>query len=308
MSLEVMSPTSALLDGRYVLRERVGKGGMATVYRAEDMRLRRTVAIKMMHAADGPVDSTERAHTEHTLLASLSHPSLVTLFDAQLAPGRPQYLVMEFVDGPTLAARMAVGPIPEPQLAGITRDLARGLAAVHDAGIVHRDVKPSNVLMTHVGDRDGERWIAKLADFGVACELGESPVMAPGVVLGTLTFMAPEQLRDTDPGTPADIFSLGLVVLEALTGEPGYPGLGTGRSAVVIRSMNEPTIPDTVDDAWRDLLRWMTRLEPSERPTAREVAKAARELERTLERADTSEVGVAAAVPARRPRAGRGSR
>lgn len=298
MTLEVMSPTEALLDGRYILKEPVGKGGMATVYRAEDSHLGRTVAIKMIHHDDA-MDSADRAHTEKTVLASLSHPSLVTLFDAQLDPGRPQYLVMEFVDGPTLGARMAVGPIPGPQLARITRDLAQGLAAVHAAGIAHRDVKPSNVLMTHVGDRDGERWVAKLADFGIACELGGSRMTTPGIVLGTLSYMAPEQLRDTDPGTAADIFSLGLVVLEALTGEQGYPGLGSGRSAAIARLMNAPTIPETVDDEWRALLERMTRLEPSERPTAQEVAQAARDLERSGAVAvGAASVGAAAAVPA----------
>ena len=123
MTLEVVSPTAALLDGRYVLHDRVGQGGIATVYRAEDTHLGRIVAIKMIHG-EGPVASIERAHTEKALLASLSHPSLVTLYDAQLVPGRPQYLVMEFVDGPTLAARMAEGPLPPRDVARITRDLS----------------------------------------------------------------------------------------------------------------------------------------------------------------------------------------
>lgn len=126
MTLEVISPTAALLDGRYVLHDRVGQGGMATVYRAEDTHLGRIVAIKMIHEGTGPVASIERAHTEKALLASLSHPSLVTLYDAQLIPGRPQYLVMEFVDGPTLAGRMAEGPLPPRDVARITRDLAEG--------------------------------------------------------------------------------------------------------------------------------------------------------------------------------------
>src|SRR5690606_25427494 len=101
MMLEVVSPTAALLDGRYLLEDRVGQGGMASVYRAEDTHLGRTVAIKMIHPGDDALGSADRAHTEKALLASLSHPSLVTLFDAQLEPHRAQYLVMEFVDGPT---------------------------------------------------------------------------------------------------------------------------------------------------------------------------------------------------------------
>lgn len=275
MTLEVVSPTEALLDGRYLLKDRVGQGGMATVYRAEDTHLGRTVAIKMIHPGDEAKVSVERAHTEKALLASLNHPSLVTLFDAQLDPGRPQYLVMEFIDGPTLAQRMAQGPIPSRELAALTRDLAQGLAAAHAAGIVHRDVKPSNVLLQRRGTRSGGAWTAKLADFGIACLVDGSRLTTPGIVLGTLTYMAPEQLRDHDPGTPADIFALGLVVLEALTGEPGYTPIGSGRAAAIARLAGSPPVPGDVDPAWRDLLERMTDMEPDRRPTAAEVARAA---------------------------------
>lgn len=295
MTLEVMSPTAALLDGRYVLHDRVGRGGMATVYRAEDTHLGRIVAIKMIHESDGPVASIERAHTEKALLASLSHPSLVTLYDAQLVPGRPQYLVMEFVDGPTLGARMAESPMTPRDVARIVRDLAEGLTAVHAAGIVHRDIKPSNVLLAHA--RSGRPVAAKLADFGIACSIEDTRLTTPGIVLGTLTYMAPEQLRDADPGTPVDIFSLGLVALEALSGYPGYPSLASGRAAAVARLLNPPTISDTVPDEWRDLLTRMTRLEPEERPTAVEVARAARALLRDYA-ANSNGTAVAAAAAA----------
>lgn len=294
MTLEVVSPTAALLDGRYVLHDRVGQGGMATVYRAEDTHLGRIVAIKMIHG-EGPVASIERAHTEKALLASLSHPSLVTLYDAQLVPGRPQYLVMEFVDGPTLAARMAEGPLPPRDVARITRDLAEGLAAVHAAGIVHRDVKPSNVLLAR--GRSGRPLAAKLADFGIATSIEDTRLTTPGIVLGTLTYMAPEQLRDAAPGTPVDIFALGLVVLEALSGETGYAALGSGRAAAIARLAQPPRISETVPQEWRDLLTRMTRLEPEERPTAVEVARAARGLLRGYA-SDANGSAVAAAAAA----------
>ncbi|MFB7249302.1 protein kinase [Microbacterium sp. NPDC056234] len=296
MTLEVVSPTAALLDSRYLLEEPVGKGGMATVYRAEDTHLGRTVAIKMIHDGGGDAESSvDRAHTEKALLASLNHPSLVTLFDARLERTGAQYLVMEYIDGPTLAARMAEGPIPPPQLARITRDLAKGLDAAHAAGIIHRDVKPSNVLMAPTGD-PGMPWAAKLADFGIACSVERSPMTSPGIVLGTLMYMAPEQLSDSDPGTAVDVFSLGLVVLEALTGEPGYPAVGSDRRAAVMRLSVPPTIPDTVDAEWRDLLERMTRIDPAERPTAAEVARAARAL---AKRSGTAPY--AATVPAPAP-------
>lgn len=280
MTLEVLSPTAALLDGRYILRDRVGQGGTATVYRADDTHLGRTVAIKMIHRGEGALGSADRARTEEALLASLDHPSLVALFDAQLRRRRPQYLVMEFVDGPTLGERMAQGPIPARQLAHITRDLAEGLAVVHAAGVVHRDVKPSNVLLAPRRTRRGGQWAAKLADFGIACSLENASMTSSGHVLGTLTYMAPEQLRDADPGTAVDIFALGLVVLEALTGEAGYASLGTGRAAAIRRLTTKPFIPASVDNDWRRLLEHMTRLDPCERPTAAEVARAARDLTR----------------------------
>lgn len=276
MTLEVVSPTAALLDGRYVLHEPVGRGGMATVYRAEDTHLERTVAIKMIHEGDGAISSIDRAHNEKLLLASVSHPRLVTLYDAQLQPQRPQYLVMEFVDGPTLADRMAEGPLPERLVARLLRDLAQGLSAVHAAGIVHRDLKPSNVLLAKA--HSSRTWSAKLADFGIACTVGSSRITRPGVVLGTFTYMAPEQLRDAPPTTAVDIFALGLVGLEALTGEPGYPAIGATRGAAVSRLITPPSIPDSVPAAWCALLERMTRLEPDERPSAGEVARAAREL------------------------------
>ncbi|MFB4354406.1 serine/threonine-protein kinase [Microbacterium sp. LS_15] len=278
MSLEVMSPTEALLDGRYVLKERVGRGGMATVYRAEDTHLERIVAIKMIHEDDGAASSAERAHNEKALLAAVDHRALVTLYDAQLIPGRPRYLVMEFVEGPTLARRMSTGPMRPRQVARVARDVAEALSIVHGAGIVHRDVKPSNVLLAR--DPGGGPWTAKLADFGIACTVGSPRLTSPGIVLGTLTYMAPEQLRDAEPGTAVDVFSLGLMLIEALTGEPAYPAMSTGRGAAVARLMNSPTIPDSVPEEWRGLLEQMTRLEPSERPTAREVARAARALMR----------------------------
>ncbi|MFF7293811.1 serine/threonine-protein kinase [Microbacterium sp. NPDC008134] len=280
MAFEVVSPTAALLDARYLLQDRVGQGGMGTVYRAEDTRLERVVAIKMIHPDDGAVDAIERAHTEKALLASLSHPNLVTLFDAQLDPDRPQYLVMEYVDGPTLAARMAHAPLPAREVAFLVRDIAEGLAAAHAAGIVHRDVKPSNVLLSRRTTRSGGAWTAKLADFGIAQRTDDPSTTTPGIVLGTLTYMAPERLRDADPGTPADVFSLGLVAIEALTGEAAYTPIGSGRAAAIARLAAPPEIPAHIEGEWRDLLERMTSLDPAERPTAAEVARSARRLVR----------------------------
>lgn len=166
---------------------------------------------------------------------------------------------------------------------------------MHAAGIVHRDVKPSNVLLAR--GRSGRPLAAKLADFGIACSIENTRLTTPGIVLGTLTYMAPEQLRDADPSTPVDIFALGLVVLEALSGETGYAALGSGRAAAIARLAQPPMISQTVPEEWRDLLTRMTRLEPEERPNAAEVARAARGLLRGYA-ADAGGSAVAAAAAA----------
>lgn len=268
---EGTTPTAALLDGRYQVGESLGRGGMSTVYRAEDTYLERTVAIKILRDDDQLVGFSDRMHTEKALQASLSHPSLVTLFDARLERTGPRYLVMEFIDGPTLADRMFAGPLPAEQVAALAQDLAEALSAVHAAGIVHRDVKPSNVLLA---PRKAGRTTAKLADFGIACEIDAPAMTSPGVVMGTLAYMAPEQVRGQRVTPAGDVFSLGLVLLEALTGERGYPA-AVGIAAAVARVSGPPEIPEDIDPGWRDLLDRMTRTEPSERPTADEVAAAA---------------------------------
>ncbi|WP_374976452.1 protein kinase [Microbacterium trichothecenolyticum] len=264
--------TAPLLDGRYRLGDLVGEGGMARVYRADDVVLGRTVAIKLIRPGiDGA--SSERARSEMTVLASLNHPSLVTLFDARLVPSQPEYLAMEFVDGPTLAARLASGgPLPPHIVGNLGAELAEALHVVHKAGVVHRDIKPSNVLLSPP-QIPGARPRAKLADFGIAYLLDTSRITTPGLVIGTMAYLAPEQLRGDTPTPAADIYSLGLVFLEALTGERVHPQ-GGGMAAAVARLEKQPEIPASLDQPWIDLLTRMLHPEPSQRPTAAEVAAA----------------------------------
>ncbi|WP_336643472.1 protein kinase domain-containing protein [Microbacterium sp. MMO-113] len=259
-------PTEALLDGRYHLRECVGQGGMARVYRAEDSLLGRTVAIKMLRAETEQGAASDRARSEMTVLASLNHPALVTLYDAQLHPGRAEYLVMEFVDGPTLAERIAQGPLSSSEVAALAADLAEALHVVHGAGIVHRDIKPSNVLLTGrslVGSRSG----AKLADFGISVLVDAARLTSPGTVIGTAAYLAPEQLNGAAPAPPADIYALGLVLREALTGERAFAE-AEGIGATLARLIEPPTIPDSVGPAWSALLQRMTATDPGDRPSA----------------------------------------
>ena len=277
MTTDDSLPTSGLIDGRYRILECVGQGGMARVYRAEDTLLGRIVAIKLLRSElEGDDASAGRARGETTALASLNHPGLVTLYDAQLQPGRAEYLVMEFVDGPTLADRIAQGPLAPADVAALTTDLAEALHVVHSAGIVHRDIKPSNVLLSDAPfptSRSG----AKLADFGIAALVDAARLTSPGIVIGTAAYIAPEQLQGAMPAPPADIYALGLVMLEALTGARAFPQL-EGIGAAMARLTSPPEVPAEFGPAWSSLLTAMTATDPGERPTASEVFAAACDL------------------------------
>ncbi|EZP29131.1 serine/threonine-protein kinase [Microbacterium oleivorans] len=265
-----------VLAERYRLVAQVGQGGMARVFRADDTALGRTVAVKVLRpGVEGAVSAPERARSEVTLLASLNHPSLVTLFDAHLA-GSPEYLVMEFVEGPTLSGRIAEGPLPPAEVAALAAEMGEALHVVHGSGVVHRDVKPSNVLLAppHL---PGGRSRAKLADFGIALLLDSARVTTPGTVIGTAAYLAPEQVKGGDPSPASDVYALGLVLLEALTGERAYPNTD-GVGAALARLSAPPTIPDELGPGWGSLLTRMTATSPSDRPTSLEVVEAAERL------------------------------
>lgn len=268
--------TGSILDGRYRLDETIGEGGMARVYRAEDMALRRTVAIKVMRGpAEGdPVQ--DRVRSETTLLASLGHPSLVTLYDAHISTTKPSYLVMEYVEGKTLRDRLDEGPLPPDEVAALAVDLAEALHVVHEKSVVHRDIKPSNILLwpSPLPDRT---FRAKLTDFGIAYLLDATRVTSPGTVIGTAAYLAPEQVRGEKPSPAADIYGLGLVLLEALTGRRAFAE-AVGHEAIVARLTVSPTIPAELPATWRAMLTAMTASNPERRPTALQVALAATEL------------------------------
>lgn len=275
-----MLPDTVLLD-RYELRDRLGHGGMATVYRAYDIELERYVAIKVFAA--GEADDDARRRSEATALARLSHPNLVSLHDAHLSSGddpAPSFLVMELVDGEDLGTRLHRGPLPGDEVAAIASAIAEALVVVHAAGIVHRDLKPGNILL---GDSEvpGGLPHAKLADFGIAHLIGSERLTTAGTIIGTAGYLSPEQANGSEPGPSADIYSLGLVVLESLTGVPEYPG--TPVEAVTARVARDPRLPASLPEDWRGLLGAMTARDPRIRPTALEVAVMARELASQLD-------------------------
>ncbi|MHC2998692.1 serine/threonine-protein kinase [Microbacterium sp. HJ5] len=266
-------PATVLLDGRYELHECVGVGGMSRVYRALDVSLGRTVAVKLMREDGDLLASPERVRTEMTVLASLSFPSLVKLLDGQVESGRPRYLVMEFVDGETLADRLQRGVLSSAEAAHLAGELASALHVVHGAGVVHRDVKPANILLATPLTPGGHPQV-KLTDFGVAHIVDGTGVTADGTVIGTGAYLAPEQVRGEPAGPPADVYALGLVLLEALTGVRAYGHL-SGIGAVMARLIDAPIVPGSVGTMWAGLLTRMLATDPAQRPAALDVAQAA---------------------------------
>jgi len=262
---------STLAD-RYRVDGLIGRGGMAAVYRADDLALGRRVAVKVFTASTEGIDDADRRRSETALLASLTHPALVTLYDAAKDPAsRREFLVMELVEGEDLRKVLERGPISRRDAARMLADLAEGLHVIHSRGIVHRDVKPANVLLApaHLPTR---RWNAKLADFGIARLLDESRLTATGRIIGTPGYLSPEQVRGEPVGSSADVYALGLLVLEALTGAQPFPGPALESASA--RLVRDPAIPTELPSDWRELLASMTARDPGRRPPALDVALA----------------------------------
>ncbi len=260
------------LAGRYTIESLIGGGGMATVHRATDTVLDRPVAVKLFRPTGIDPAEQERARREAAVLASLDHPSLVTVYDAGVDGGQP-FIVMELVDGTTLARLMSQGQLPMPMVADIGAQVADALDHVHQRGLVHRDVKPANVLVADPADSSPR---VLLSDFGIARFADAARLTASGFTIGTAAYMAPEQVRGA-PVTPAtDVYALGLVLLEALTGHREYPGNDVESAAA--RLHRSPQIPPTVEPAFAGLLAAMVASDPKQRPISRDVAASLRGL------------------------------
>lgn len=260
-------PAGEVLDGRYTVGALLGSGGMAEVRRGHDRVLDRDIAIKLFR---GQPDArlTDRERAEAQLLAGLDHPGLVKVHDVGYSPVAG-WVVMDLVDGPDLHRLLRNGPLGVEQTWAIGHDVARALAYVHAKGITHRDVKPSNVL-TRDAEPSSGRFGYVLTDFGIARRVDSDRLTATGETIGTAAYFSPEQARGEAVGASTDIYALGLVLLECLTGEPAFEGRGL--ETALARLHRSPEIPAAVNPAWRDLISRMTAGTGGERPTAAEVA------------------------------------
>src|SRR5436305_13403455 len=223
------------LSGRYRLEARIAAGGMSTVYRALDETLERQVAVKLMNReVTSDSDQLERFRREARAVAQLSHPRLVGVIDAGEDDGRP-YIVVEYVEGETLKERIRrQGRLRIPEAIAYAIEIAHALGTAHSRHIVHRDVKPQNVLI----DEEGS---AKVTDFGIARTLEEDGLTADGRVLGTTDYVSPEQALGQYVTGQSDLYSLGVVLYEMLTGE--VPFRGESQVAVAMKHVREQ-IPD----------------------------------------------------------------
>ncbi|GAB2756301.1 serine/threonine-protein kinase [Streptomyces bullii] len=251
-----------VLAGRYRLDALLGRGGAADVHQGFDLRLRRAVAVKVFRASSD-TQTEERFTEEGILLARLQHPGLVTVYDAGRDKGEP-FLIMDLVEGPTLRERITRGRLQPAEVGTLGAALADALAYVHAAGVVHRDVKPSNVLMDTTGS-------PRLTDFGISRLIDSTTHTASGALIGTAAYLAPEQVLGQHVGPAADIYALGLTLLECLKGDLEYDG--TQLEAAIARLHRPPSFPPHIGHDLTRLLKAMTALEQHDRPDARSCAE-----------------------------------
>ena len=289
-----------LIADRYELKDAVGTGGMSTVYCALDTLLERDVALKLLHEHHSRDDDyIERFRHEARAVAQLAHPNIVTVIDRGEADGR-QFIVFEFIDGENLKELVERGALPVRRVLDLGLEIGRALSFAHAQGLVHRDVKPQNVLLS----ADGR---AKVTDFGIARSLDAVGRTETGTVLGTSHYIAPEQARGERVDTPTDVYSFGCVLFELLTGT--VPFDGESFLAVAMQHVNAP-VPNVLErrpDCPLRLAGLVERClakEPDERPTMEECV---RELEATLAELDARPDGDATMI-ARAPRELRAAR
>jgi eukaryotic-like serine/threonine-protein kinase len=269
----VVERTGLVLDDRYQLDEPIAAGGVGQVWRAADLLLDRPVAVKLLRPeyADHP-ETLERFRAEARHAGSLTHPCIARVYDySNSGPTVPPYLVMEFVNGPSLADILASESVDPVLALDVVAQAAAGLDAAHRSGLVHRDIKPGNILI-------GEDGLVKVTDFGIAHAAGSAPITGPGVVMGTTQYMAPERIAGA-PATPAsDLYSLGILIYECLTGLPPFDG-GTAEVMAGHLYLPLPPLPAGVPPELDELIARLTAKDPAARlADAAELATTARRL------------------------------
>ncbi|MCI0159365.1 serine/threonine protein kinase [Leifsonia shinshuensis] len=264
---QLTSAAGTLIADRYRILERIGRGGLADVYSATDEALGREVALKIFRPEYASAADLRRQQDEVRILATRSHPSLVTLFDAISDTEGHAVLVLEYVKGSDVRERLRSGAIAAPAVAAIGADIARALAYLHGAGVVHRDVSPANILLP---ESAASGVAAKLTDLGIARLVDDAKVTATGTVIGTASYLSPEQAAGRPLTAATDVYSLGLVLLECLTGRREFPG--TAVESATARLSRDPRVPESLGAAWGDLLRAMTARDPAVRLPAADAA------------------------------------
>lgn len=229
-----------VLSDRYVLDERIGRGGMAEVYRAHDRRLGREVAVKVLapHLLQEP-GAVRQLQREARSAASIRHPGVVAVHDAG-SDGDTHYLVMEFVDGPTLSDVLAdEGPLPPERAAAVAAAIADAVQAAHERGVIHRDLKPSNVMFDATGD-------VRVTDFGIAhAATGTTTATDTALLAGSIPYLAPEQARGEEPSPAADLYALGCLLFESVTGRSPFSG-STSAALIAAHLHADPPRPSDV--------------------------------------------------------------
>jgi len=271
-----VAQASQLIAGRYRLEERIGSGAMGVVWRAQDELLRRTVAVKQLLVSSG-MDGSEanaRAMREGRIAARLQHPNAVTVYDVADVEGQP-WLVMEYVPAPSLAAVLADrGSLSPGEVIRMGAQIASALAAAHAVGIVHRDIKPGNVLLAQDGT-------AKITDFGISRANDEAVLTATGLVCGTPAYLAPEVAKGEHPNPPSDVFALGATLYTAAEGQPPF-GFGDNTLALLHVVAAGQVRPPTVTGPLAPILTALLRAEPADRPSMAQakdaLARAAAEI------------------------------